>query len=349
MTRIPSPDTPPRPGLRSWTLGDYPWQAIPPVSGARYRVIIDNDFSGDPDDLFQLVHHLLSPNVDIRAVVASHLSPGDPFDPSPASAQNADAVARDVFARMGLASHEVIARGANDRLVDRQTPQASAAAAAIVAEAMRDADTPLLYLAGGGLTDLASALLIEPRIADRMTLVWIGGNEHDDLASPPPEAMPIEYNLLIDVTAAQVVFNDSTLPIWQVPRNMYRQCLVSEAELRLRVANQGALGRYLYDELAEVQRRAAGQGRGPGETYALGDSPLVLVSALQSLFEADSSSSLHVTMPTPELREDGSYAPRPDARPLRVFTWLDTRLMFEDMFLKLAEFVAWSERRHDGH
>jgi len=27
----------------------------------RMRIIIDNDFGGDPDGLFQLVHHLLSP------------------------------------------------------------------------------------------------------------------------------------------------------------------------------------------------------------------------------------------------------------------------------------------------
>jgi len=29
--------------------------------GARARVIIDNDFAGDPDGLFQLAHHVLSP------------------------------------------------------------------------------------------------------------------------------------------------------------------------------------------------------------------------------------------------------------------------------------------------
>ena len=37
----------------------------------RMRVIIDNDFAGDPDGLLQLAHHLLSPSVDIRAVIGS--------------------------------------------------------------------------------------------------------------------------------------------------------------------------------------------------------------------------------------------------------------------------------------
>src|SRR3712207_8005339 len=69
------------------------------------------------------------------------------------------------------------------------------------------------------------------RSADRLTAVWIGGPEYPDLAPPPPGASGMEYNLRIDVTAAQVVFNDSTIPLWQVPRNVYRQCLVSMTEL----------------------------------------------------------------------------------------------------------------------
>ena len=39
----------------------------------RLRVITDNDYSGDPDGLVQLAHLLLSPSVDVRAVLGSHL------------------------------------------------------------------------------------------------------------------------------------------------------------------------------------------------------------------------------------------------------------------------------------
>lgn len=34
------------------------------MSAARLGGISDNDYSGDPDGLFQLAHHLLSPSVD---------------------------------------------------------------------------------------------------------------------------------------------------------------------------------------------------------------------------------------------------------------------------------------------
>lgn len=340
MTRIPRGNSPAY-TTKSWTLGATPWQALPTPPGTRARLIIDNDFSGDPDDLYQLVHHLLSPTVDIRAVIGSHLREGDGFDPGPDSATNATAVVHDVFARMGLDSTGLIVQGSNRPLADRTSPQPSAAVDAIIAEALREDDSPLFYVAGAGMTDLASAVLTQPRIAERMTVVWIGGNEHEGLASPPPGAMPIEYNLFIDVTAGQVVFNDSELPIWQVPRNVYRQCLVSDAELRRRVAATGNLGRYLYEETIAVTEGSADHGRGPAETYALGDSPLVLLTALQSLFEPDSSSSHHHAMPTPAIEADGSYTARPEARTMRVYIQVDTRLMFEDMYLKLQEFDAW--------
>lgn len=344
MTRIPAAPTP-APTPRRWELGETPWQQLPTPPGMRARVIIDNDFSGDPDDLYQLVHHLLCPTVDIRAVIGSHLREGDPFDPGPGSAEHAVAVVEDVFSRMGLRSRDRIVRGAEHALEDSSTPRRSPAVDAIITEALReDTEQPLYYAAGGGLTDLASALLIEPRIAPRLTLVWIGGNEHEGLASPPPDAMPVEYNLLIDLPAAQAVFAAAGLRIWQVPRDVYRQCLVSDAELRRRVAATGPLGAHLHAETVAVTERATAQGRGPAQTYALGDSPLVLLTALQSLFEADPSSCRSITLPTPDIAEDGSYIPRPDRRGeqlLRVLTQVDTRLMFEDMFHALAEFDAW--------
>ncbi|MCI9888664.1 nucleoside hydrolase [Micrococcales bacterium 31B] len=344
MTRIPSAPVAPETSAKTWSLGTFPWQERTHTAAPRARVIIDNDFSGDPDDLYQIVHHVLSPGAEIRYVIASHLRPGDPFDPGPYSAENAERVALDVFGRMGLASTDVIVRGSNDALADAHTPQPAPAVDAIIREALRDdVTTPLFYAAGAGLTDLASALLIEPSIASRITLVWIGGNEHEGLAYAPPNPMPIEYNLLIDVTAAQVVFNDFDIEIWQVPRDRYRQCLVSDAELRHRVRPHGALGQYLFDEIEEVNQRATEQGRGPGETYALGDQPLVLFTSLLSLFEADPSSSTYVRMPTPTLNADGTYTARPGARPLRVYTNIDTRLMFEDFYLKLAEFTAWQQ------
>ncbi|HEY5845471.1 MAG TPA: hypothetical protein VIT42_01655 [Microlunatus sp.] len=72
-----------------------------------------------------------------------------------------------------------------------------------------------------------------------------------------------------------------------------------------------------------------------GEVYVLGDSPLVLLSALQTGFEADPASSSYAQLTRPRIADDGSYQPNDDGAPLRVYSGLDVRLMLEDLYAKL--------------
>ena len=39
----------------------------------KVRVVIDNDYCGDPDGLFQLTHQLLCTTCDIRGIIGSRL------------------------------------------------------------------------------------------------------------------------------------------------------------------------------------------------------------------------------------------------------------------------------------
>jgi len=52
--------------------------AAPPVMRRvveHCRVVVDNDFAGDPDGLVGLAHHLLSPTNRVVAVTSSFLNP----------------------------------------------------------------------------------------------------------------------------------------------------------------------------------------------------------------------------------------------------------------------------------
>jgi inosine-uridine nucleoside N-ribohydrolase len=308
-----------------------------PPAGARFRVISDNDYAGDPDGLYQLAHHLLSPSVDVRAVIGSHLAVDDPFDDSGRSAANGAAAASTVLELLDLVDDVPVLAGSELPLSSRSDPQPSAAAELIVAEAIRtDTDLPLFVVLGAGLTELASAYLMEPAIADRLTAVWIGGPEYLELgAVPPPGALAVEYNLNIDLLAGQVVF-ESPIPLWQVPRNAYRECIASMSELLLRVEPRGELGAHLYRTLIDVMELVAPHGQNMGEAYVLGDSPLVLLTALQTGFEADPASSRYALLPRPRIAADGSYLANPDGHPVRVYSGLDVRGMLEDLYAKLA-------------
>lgn len=299
----------------------------------RIRIIIDNDFGGDPDGLFALAHHLLSPSVEIKAIIGSKQYDGGFYD-YPGSATHAAEMAKELLAAMNLEKKYTVLEGSNTGLKDTLTPAVSEGAKAIVQEAMKDDKKPLFVVCGAGLTNIASAYLMEPKIAERIILVWIGGTEYDGLAWPPPGAdKKWEYNTGIDVKAVQVIFNQSNIPIWQVPRNAYRQCLTSYAELKYKLKPAGKTGTYLLGRLEDLMKRA---DRKLGEAYVLGDSPLVLLTALQSSWEVDPSSSKYVFKECPGVSDIGIFELNPIGRNIRVYDIIDTRLMFEDFFAKLA-------------
>jgi hypothetical protein len=76
-----------------------------------------------------------------------------------------------------------------------------------------------------------------------------------------------------------------------------------------------------------------------GETYILGDQPLVTLTALQASFHPTPSSSTYVTRPAPIVNDSGSYDENPTGRPIRVYTHTDVRLTFQDLFEKLDVFA----------
>lgn len=295
----------------------------------RARVIIDNDFAGDPDGLFQLAHHVLCTSVEVVQVIASRVpdtmvSPGQDFI--------ADGVraADDVLELSGSALRTT--RGSPTAMVAGDAPAASETIDAIIREAMRDdVETPLYFAAGAGLTSLATAYLTEPRIAERLTLVWIGGNGYDS------DADTLEFNTSCDLAAAQLVF-ESAMPIWQVPVSAYSQCLVSWAELDRDIAPLGELGAHLVERWRTFTHMVQTLfGASLGECAVLGDSPLVLLTALQGTFQPDPSSSPSLPIPRRPILDNGAYgASNDELPPVRVFTAVDMRLLYGDLVAKLA-------------
>jgi purine nucleosidase len=299
----------------------------------RVRVLIDNDFGGDPDGLFQLAHHILSPSVEIRGIIGSQNYKGG-FYGAPGSATYACIQVNELLSAMQLTGKLPVFEGGDSGLTDINTPVVSAGAKAIVQEAMReDTPMPLYVVCGAGLTDIASAYLIEPRIAKKIILVWIGGQEYQGLEMPPLKGKNLEYNLGMDIKAGQVVFNVSDIAIWQVPRDAYRQALYSYPELVYKIKTNGNVGKFLVNKLEDVMKKS---NRSLGEAYVLGDSPLVLLTALQTSWEADPSSSMYVIKPAPRITDSGLYDETSAGRKIRVYTRLDTRLMFDDLVAKLA-------------
>ena len=100
------------------------------------------------------------------------------------------------------------------------------------------------------------------------------------------------------------------------------------------VQPQGATGTYLTQSITQLMARLK-PFLPMGEVYILGDSPLVLLTALQSGFEPDPASSHYEVRQAPAIAVDGTYRYQPNGRPIRIYSRLDVRLMFADMEAKL--------------
>ena len=289
------------------------FRTIPQRASA--RVIIDNDFAGDPDALVALAHQVLTPKTRTVLITSSglNLQFADKAVAGRSAALGRD-IAIDLMKRAGIASPPPVLAGPES--FGASDAQVTAAARAIVAEAMRDDKLPLFITCGGPLTNIAAALRLEPAIAKRMTLVWIGGGVY------PKGGW--EYNLATDVEAARHVIEQSAIPIWQIPQNAYRQMQYSIAEMATTLRPISPFAAWLYDSFTAPPDFIDVAGAWP-----LGDSPTVLLTAISA------ESSGFQDRPALRINPDMSYGAPVEGRTVRVFETLDVRLTFADFIALL--------------
>ena len=289
----------------------------------KIRMIVHTDAKNEADDQFAIVHHLLTPKFVVNGLVGAH------FNKSPKQYGEGHTAAASVaeihrlLDLMGLEGEYPVLKGAELPMADESTPRDSEGARFIIEEAMREDERPLFAAFLGGVTDLGSAILMEPRICRRMTAVWIGG-------APYPLGGQ-EFNISQDLHADNVVMK-SEMPLWQIPSNVYKQMAVSLAELQLKVRPCGRVGRYLFDQMAEFNLALAGNPLWPhGETWCLGDSPTVGV-----LLEEPKKKDLFDMVSAPEINPDFTYSFPGTHREIRVYREVNDRMTLEDFYAKLA-------------
>ncbi|MGI6652789.1 MAG: nucleoside hydrolase [Christensenellales bacterium] len=284
------------------------------------RVITNTDAKNEADDQFAIVQTLLSPMVDNVGFIAAHYGNQRHRDSMERSYKELELI----FDTMGFDKAGMIHRGADHALPDTHTAVPSPGAELIICEALKDDLRPLFVTFMGPLTDLAAAYLMEPAIKGRLTAIWIGGGAYPDGGA--------EFNLGNDIHAANVVLS-SGITLWQVPKNVYEMMGVSMAELELRVRPYGAIGAYLCDQLQEhaFEPGPVRSSFRTGETWVLGDNPTIGLI----LYE---HRCLYEMRPAPFIEQDMRYRHSDDNPEIRVYKAVDSRLILEDMYAKIALF-----------
>ncbi len=213
--------------------------------------------------------------------------------------------------------------GSDREIADRNELPNSPGADFIIEEAMKEDSHPLYVCMLGCATDIAIALLKKPEIADKLTVIWIGGGNY-------PQGSR-EFNLIQDVEAARILF-ESPVQVWQIPEGVYKTMEISLMELVSRVRPCGELGNYLCQQMLDLNDTLCSRpGDFPaGETWALGDNPTVSV-----LIQSPLRINWH-TEKAPAFLDDGTYVPNENGKEIRVYDNVDVRMTMEDMFWKLS-------------
>jgi len=293
---------------------------------SRRRVIIDTDAKNEADDQFAIVHALLSPSLDVRGLIAAHFGTSRSDRSMEESRDEIDLL----LALMELEQQVTVANGASTGIPDEQTPRDSEGAQLIISESKTASrEEPLFVAFLGPLTDMASAILLDPDIVNReVVVIWIGGVGYGGVETYPG----VEFNLRNDIAAANVVY-DSGITVWQVPSNVYSQVSVSYAELEEKIRGTSKLADYLIDQTVEWNRTYSPEAI---ESRSLGDSPAI------SLMLYPRGGNFRV-VPAPRFGQEGHYLPG-SGNPIRVVESIDVRFLLEDMFAKIRKFGRESSR-----
>lgn len=177
---------------------------------SRVKMVLDTDTYNEVDDQFALAYALNSQaSMEVEAVYAA------PFH-NPRSESPEDGMEKSyqeilqVMDRLGLKNEEKVFKGSTDYISDYDAPESSEAAADLIEKALALPEGEKLYVGAiGAITNIASAILIEPKIIKKIVILWLGGHAH---FWPDTE----EFNLAQDVLASRLIF-DSGVPLIQVP------------------------------------------------------------------------------------------------------------------------------------
>lgn len=207
----------------------------------KIRMVLDTDTYNEIDDQFAMAYAILSEDkLTVEAIYAAPYFNDRSESPSDGMEKSYQEILR-LLDFMNRPSDGLVFRGSTEYLQDISKPIRSDAALDLVSKAMKSTpDNPLYIVSTGCITNVASAILIEPQIIKSIVVVWLGGN---DLNWPTQK----EFNLMQDVLAAQVVLN-SGVPLVITPcRPVVSHFTTTIPELELYLKGKNDLSNYLYE------------------------------------------------------------------------------------------------------
>lgn len=208
-------------------------------------MVLDTDTYNEIDDQFAIVYALLSPErLNVQAIYAAPFYNKRSKGAGDGMELSYQEILR-VLSRINTSPEGLVHRGSEHFLSGLEHPCRSEAALDLIEKARQQEDDPLYVVAIGALTNVASAILLEPEIIRKLVVIWLGGQP---LHWPTVE----DFNLKQDPIAARLIL-DCGVPLILIPCTGVASHMLSTApELEARLAGVNTIGNYLTGIFSEL-------------------------------------------------------------------------------------------------
>lgn len=340
--------------------------------GGIVDIVIDTDAYNEVDDQFAIAWALSSPErLNVQAVYAAPFcslaaqkllpipeevlkqSPHYAGTPGEGMEKSYQEILK-LFSLMGEQSEGRVFRGAEQYIVKNGLPAESEAARDLVQRAMSHGDDERLYvLAIGAITNIASAILMEPKILDKIAVVWLSGQ-------PLHFKSTAEFNLMQDMTASRLIL-DCGVPLVLIPcMGVASHLTLTRPELDELLIGRSEIGSYLGRIVRDTFNPASiptsdrltklaylrNMDDVPAETADAYTAKAVAwshtvwdISTVGYMINPNWCASTIV--PAPVLADDMTWHFASDRHPIRLCHYVSRNHMFGDMF---AKFEAMSNK-----
>ncbi len=284
-------------------------------------VILDTDTYNEIDDQFALAYLLHSADkLHTKAIYAA------PFfnERSSGPADGMEKSYEEIMKLLDLMKEELpVFRGSAAFMENESTPILSPAALDLAERANSySPENPLYVVAIGAITNVASAILLNPAVAENTVVVWLGGHAlhfHDTK----------EFNMRGDVAAARVVMQ-SGVPFVQLPcRGVVSSFTVSKPELDYWLKGKNPLADYLAENTIQ---QAESYASGTAWTRCIWD-----VTAVAWLLNEDDCFMLSRIIPTPLPTYEYQYEEVENSPEMCYVYYIHRDKLMTDLFRKLTD------------
>lgn len=299
--------------------------AFSAAAAAPRDVILTTDCGTEIDDQWAIIYLFLSPSLNVKGVVTTHA----PNLAEPRTETSANCV-REVLRRLRISSPPPVFAGSSVPLIERSLLRNAGVDFIVETSPAYTADNRLVILTIGATTDVASALLADPTLGDRVEILTMGFNAW-------PKGTD-DWNIRNDALAYQVIL-ESRAPITIGGGNVCRAHL----KLDVKGANDlvrgcGEVGNWLADEFqAYVTKNAAfvAQEIGPQQWVSW---DTIVIAHLLGYTQA-------AAYPRPGLnRDDVTFVQSKTDQTIRWITSVDEKKMWGDFTAKLDKHHAAAQK-----